>query len=408
MKIIHITASYIPAYLYGGPIQSVGKLCEVLSTITFRDAAKKQQIEVLTTTANGTGELHVASGKRQFVNGVSVYYFRRWTKDHSHFSPLLLNRLNTIMLQRLKGEKLVIHIHAWWNLVSVLSCWIAKWHQIPVVLSPRGMLSVYSQNNRHSIAKTAIHKLVGKRLLQYCHIHATSEQEQKEILKIVQPKSITVIPNLLNMKHTVPGNKYREIHTKFQEPHENLRLIFLSRIEEKKGLDLLFDALALVNISWSLTLAGTGDKNYVESLGKKAKALKINERIKWLGLVTDEDKFELMANHDLCVLTSYNENFANVVIESLSTGTAVLVSDKVGLSQYVRNSGFGWLTKLNVKEISQQLIAISGDKKKLSWIRANAPQVIRQDFDDQNLVSKYIDLYRNVIIKSTNEHKRNE
>lgn len=395
MRIIHITASYKPAYLYGGPIQSVGKLCEVLSTNTFPNTAKQPQIEVLTTTANGKAELHVVSGARQLVNGVAVFYFKRWTKDHSHFSPGLLSCLNRKIIERTKDENLIIHIHAWWNLVSVLSCWIAKWHHIPVVLSPRGMLNIYSQNNRHSIAKTAIHKLIGKRLLRYCHIHTTSEQEQKEILKIVQPKSITVIPNLVNIEFLASGIEYQKVQTGLQD----LRLIFLSRIEKKKGLDLLFDALALIDFPWSLTLAGMGEKNYVEGLKCKAEALKINNRIKWLGQVTDEHKFNLLASHDLCVLTSHNENFANVVIESLSTGTAVLLSDMVGISDYVQNSGFGWITKLNVKEISRQLLTIAGDKKKLDWIRSNAPQAVIQDFDDGNLISKYQELYQNVDIK---------
>jgi len=395
LRIIHITASYKPAYLYGGPIQSVGKLCEVLSTNTFPNTAKQPQIEVLTTTANGKAELHVVSGARQLVNGVAVFYFKRWTKDHSHFSPGLLSCLNRKIIERTKDENLIIHIHAWWNLVSVLSCWIAKWHHIPVVLSPRGMLNIYSQNNRHSIAKTAIHKLIGKRLLRYCHIHTTSEQEQKEILKIVQPKSITVIPNLVNIEFLASGIEYQKVQTGLQD----LRLIFLSRIEKKKGLDLLFDALALIDFPWSLTLAGMGEKNYVEGLKCKAEALKINNRIKWLGQVTDEHKFNLLASHDLCVLTSHNENFANVVIESLSTGTAVLLSDMVGISDYVQNSGFGWITKLNVKEISRQLLTIAGDKKKLDWIRSNAPQAVIQDFDDGNLISKYQELYQNVDIK---------
>lgn len=398
MKILHVTASYKPAYLYGGPIQSVGKLCEVLSTNKFPYPAKPPQIKVLTTTANGKAELHVDSGKRQIINGVAVFYFRRWTKDHSHFSPGLLNCLRKKIIHRSEDENLIIHIHAWWNLVSVLSCWIAKWHHIPVVLSPRGMLNIYSQNNRHSIAKTAIHKLIGKRLLKYCHIHATSEQEQKEILKIVQPKSITVIPNLVNINYPFSINESPARH-RTHGSKQDLRLIFLSRIEEKKGLDLLFDALALVELPWSLTLAGMGEKNYLEGLKRQAEALKINNRIKWLGQVKDEDKFELLVSHDLCVLTSHNENFANVIVESLSTGTAVLVSEKVGLSGYVQKSRFGWVTKLNVKEISQQLITIAGDKKKLNWIRANAPQAIRQDFDDGNLISKYLYLYQNVLIK---------
>jgi len=228
LKILHITPSYKPAYIYGGPIQSVGKLCKVLAKATkslSRDVGelKNWEIEVFTTTANGNKELKVETGKQQIVDGVPVTYFKRWTKDHSHFSPGLLIYLRSEILLCAQDDNVIVHIHAWWNLVSVLSCLIAKWYHVPVVLSPRGMLTAYTQTNRNSIAKKIIHRSIGKRLLKYCHIHATSDQEQADILEIVQPKSITVIPNLVNLAED------RERKAK-SEVNDFFKLIFLSRI----------------------------------------------------------------------------------------------------------------------------------------------------------------------------------
>ncbi|RZK37751.1 MAG: hypothetical protein EOO90_24420 [Pedobacter sp.] len=228
MRIIHITASYKPAYTYGGPIQSVGKLCEALQKTVAEHGKPENSIIVLTTSANGNNELNVQSGKPVLVDGVLVTYFKRWTKDHSHLSPGLLWRLwRTVKEPQPDNEKIIIHIHAWWNLVSVLSCLIAVLQKMTIVLSPRGMLTSYSQNNRNSIAKIIIHKLIGKRLLEKCHIHATSEQEKLEILKIVKPKSIHVIANLVNIP--------KAEECKLTSVDSNLfKLIFLSRIEEKR------------------------------------------------------------------------------------------------------------------------------------------------------------------------------
>jgi len=401
LKIVHITASYKPAYIYGGPIQSVAKLCEALIGFQYLDEKQiypnrsfdyvqddTKEFEVLTTTANGDGELTVETGRQQIVDGVPVTYFKRWTKDHSHFSPGLLMGLTNILRQsQHDNDNLMIHIHAWWNLVSVLSCFIAKWYGVPVVLSPRGMLTHYTQSNRNSIAKSFIHNLVGKRLLKYCHLHATSEQEKEDILKIIKLKSITVIPNLINIKS-------QESSVKNEDKNEIFKMIFLSRIEEKKGLELLFEALAYVEFPWTLTIAGSGNEEYVESLKHKAERLGLNNMIQWIGQVSNENKFNLIAEHDLCVLTSYNENFANVVIESLSVGTAVLLSDKVGLSDYVTKENLGWVTSLNVEKISEGLKEAAIDKAKRSLIRETAPKQIRKDFDHEVLVLKYLDLYK--------------
>ena len=384
MKIVHITPSYKPAFIYGGPIQSVGKLCEVLVKAISSD---DDTLEVLTTTANGKQELDVEAAKQQIVDGVPVTYFKRLTKDHSHFSPALLLGLKNL-IRRSGQNKMVIHIHAWWNLVSVLSCALAKLYQIPVILSPRGMLTSYTQTNRNSLAKKIIHQTIGKKLLRYCHIHATSEQEKQEILAIVKPRSITVIPNLVSFPDEAPQKAEKNTNTAF-------KLIFLSRIEEKKGLDLLFEALAITDFDWELTIAGTGNTNYIDTLKLKAQNLNLTTRIKWLGQVANEAKFNLLADHDLCVLTSYNENFANVIIESLSVGTAVLVSDKVGLANYVKDRDLGWITPLEVQQIALTLQKAAHNRWKLNQIGTTAAAAIRTDFSDQKLVHDYLNLYHN-------------
>ncbi|QNR85292.1 glycosyltransferase [Pedobacter riviphilus] len=389
MKIIHITASYKPAYIYGGPIQSVAKLCEALVELTVSvEGLGIHEVQVLTTTANGQNELDIPINKPVLVDGASVTYFKRLTKDHSHFSPKLLWELKK--MRQTPNAKLIIHIHAWWNLVSVLSCWMAKWYKIPVVLSPRGMLTTYTQNNRNSFSKKLLHNLIGKKLLQYCHIHATSEQEKQDILKIVTPKSITVIPNLVNIKESLNSSQLAIDNNDTTVFH----LIFLSRIEEKKGLELLFDALSLLDINWQLSIAGSGKEGYVESLKLKAENLKLNPRINWIGQVTDQDKYNLIAKHDLLVLTSFNENFANVVIESLSVGTPVLISDRVGLSDYVREQQLGWVCTLEVSDIKEKLINAYHAQKVREKMKQAAPEVIRRDFNDKALAKRYLELYR--------------
>ncbi|TCC92263.1 glycosyltransferase [Pedobacter frigiditerrae] len=367
-------------------------------------------VEVLTTTANGKTELAVVAGERQLVDGVGVTYFRRLTKDHTHFSPALLRGLRREILRYKKnppptpskgGHTLAIHIHAWWNLVSILSCWVAKWYQVPVVLSPRGMLTDYTLGNRNVGFKSIIHWLIGKRLLRYCHIHATSEKEKEDILKFIKPKSITVIANLVE---GVGRSEYQEakkqttpqLSNSTTQPTSSFKLIFLSRIEEKKGLELLFDALAKFDADWSLTIAGSGEQGYVDGLAVRVEGLGISDRINWVGHVKNEDKFKLLAEHDLMVLTSYNENFANVVIESLSVGTAVLLSDQVGLANYVEVNKLGWITTLNTAIIANTIRQAYDDKEKRSGIRATATEIISRDYNTKNLISQYCDLYHSI------------
>jgi hypothetical protein len=133
---------------------SVATLCE-------EQAKAGVVIEVFTTTANGAEELSVVPNTALPVDCVQVTYFKRVTKDHTHFSPALLKAV----WKHARAYD-AVHIHAWWNLVSVLSAAIALVRKVPVIISPRGMLSPYSFNNKNIGAKSIIHKVFGKRLLQ--------------------------------------------------------------------------------------------------------------------------------------------------------------------------------------------------------------------------------------------------
>ena len=268
------------------------------------------------------------------------------------------------------------------------------------------MLTSYTSNNRNGGFKALIHMFMGKRLLEYCHMHATSEKEKEDILSIVQPKSITVIHNLVNLPSithsplsiadSLTNNEQAKTNNEKRKT-ETFKLIFLSRIEEKKGLELLFEALVNLPFDWELTIAGSGEEKYVESLKLNLKNLMINQKVKWVGQVKNDDKFKLMTQHNLLILTSYNENFANVVIESLSVGTPVLLSNQVGLADYVEITGLGWITTLDVDSIANKIKEAYVDSEKQAKIRDAAPGIILKDFNTKNLTSQYLSLYNSIL-----------
>ena len=377
MRILQICAAYKPAFIYGGPTMSVSMLSENL-------AVAGVETEVYTTTANGKQELDVPIGTPVEVDGVTVTYFKRQTKDHSHYSPQLFKKLK----KDVKNFDLV-HVHTWWNLVSLISCAIAQNRGVPVILSPRGTLSPYSFQNGSVGIKWFIHRLFGKRMLEKCFIHVTSERERNAMAALFHPKSISVLSNFVKLpvRKTFP----------FREISDPLRIIFFSRIEEKKGLDLLIRALPFLKKRCLVTVAGHGDDTYVGQLKGLASELGVGGHITWSGFLYD-DKFDVLQANDLFVLPSYDENFGNSVIESLSVGTPVLLSEHVGLIDYVAKNKLGWGCKTEVAAIAETINAIVSDRQaELKNIRAIAPDIIYHDFNVSNLTKKYIDLYKSTI-----------
>jgi len=377
LRILQINASYKPAYIYGGPTMTVSKLSEELVNAGC-------SVEVFTTTANGKVELNVPAGKPMLVDGVKVTYFKRLTKDHSHYSPALLKAV----WKNAKNYD-VIHIHAWWNLVSVLSCLAAVIKNVPVLLSPRGTLSGYSFTNKSALLKKMLHYGLGTYLLKRSHLHATSKAEADSLLQIIKPKSINIIPNFVKLAS--------EDYPDMNEQKEVFKLLFFSRIEHKKGLDILIKALAELSIPYTLTIAGDGDIAYMEELKKLAYENGSSKHIYWIGF-QNENKFDVLHEHHLMVLPSHNENFGNVVIESLSVGTPVLISKGVGLADYVIKNNLGWVCDADPETISNTINDIFLHKQSsLKMIGKNAPAMIRNDFNEERLTKKYMDLYQQII-----------
>lgn len=386
MTILHVTPSYKPAYIYGGPIISVSKLAENQSELGI-------SVTILTTTANGKEELITEPRIKQIVNGITVQYFPRWTKDHTHFSPGLL-----WALFKTARSYDVIHIHSWWNLVAMLSvlvCWLKG---VRPVLSPRGMLSGYTLGKEGGLVKKWLHRLFGKWLLSKTVLHGTVPAEVEEARKFNPNWEYFVAPNIVDLPQVTNTTRSNSAPPSLASSGgQALRVVFLSRIDPKKGLDITFEALANVNIPWHLSIAGKDKGPYSEELKALSKRLNICQHITWLGWLSGDQKYEALQEADLFILTSRNENFANVVLESLACGTPVLVSKNVGLSEYIAQyPELGHVCSLNTNDIAQHIEEIYQNQKTAGIDRPNIRQQVLADFDSQKIAREYLEAYRTI------------
>jgi glycosyltransferase involved in cell wall biosynthesis len=335
LTVLHVTPSYKPAFGYGGPILSVARLCEAA-----HDGPYNLEPVVFTTTANGKKDLDFKFKGKRNIDGVPVFFYARLTGDHTHFSPALLLALHRYLRKaRTEKQAVLVHIHSWWNLVAVLSAAITLVHAMPIIISPRGMITNYTRSFRNTFVKQVIHHFPGRYILKKAMLHATTALEAEDIRLNTPNCNITVIANLLTNSNpeffAAEKLSLDSVHSGANRPKTikttpQLQMLFLSRIDQKKGLEMLFQALSTIDFPWTLTIAGAGPARYIRSLKQLSGTLKLKGHIQWEGQVANESKYSLIAEHDLLVLPSSNENFGNVVLESLLVGTAVLVSGGFG------------------------------------------------------------------------------
>lgn len=379
MRILHITPSYWPATVYGGPTVSVARLCEHLQRIGH-------DVFVMTTTANGKEDYTFPNRTIRPVQGVTVQYFRRITGDHTHFSPVLLWELC-----RCSGKFDVVHIHSWWNLVAIPAVLICRLRGIRPFFSPRGMLNTYSMPGK---VRRLFHKTMGKWLLQNTFLHTTGSLEHEGATKYITGWRGFDLPNIIDLG---PAPVVRTV----SEERKFFKILFLGRLHPIKHLELVLQSLSKVGGAWQMAIAGAGEAGYVESLKRLSVNLNLHNKLVWYGWVDSAEKIHLLENADLLVLTSFNENFSNAVLEALSFGIPVLVTKNVGMSGYVKEKNFGWVCNPDADEIAQTLNAILFGYPNLPYSREEIAKQVRKDFEPDKLAGQYAEAYRHFIYEAS-------
>jgi glycosyltransferase involved in cell wall biosynthesis len=149
-------------------------------------------------------------------------------------------------------------------------------------------------------------------------MHVTSEDESRETTARFPKLQTAIIPNGVD----VPADLNRT------EGNGDLRLLFIGRLDPKKGIEALLKACSLVGASlpWRLAIAGWGAPEYISQLKGQIQALGMNGRVEMKGEVLSDAKKRLFECSDVSLVPSYTENFAIVVAEALAHGVPVIAS----------------------------------------------------------------------------------
>ena len=240
LKIAHIVPSFYPAHHYGGPIQSVYALCNALARL-------RCEVRVLTTNANGLDAVLDVDTTRELRmgDGISVRYCARRLR-HS-VSPELLRLLSDYV-----RWADIVHLTAVYNFTTFPTLAAARRQSKPVVWSPRGALQRWSGSRRPGLK--SVWEMITRGLAPDALVlHVTSEEERRESLRKIPLARTEVIPNGIDLPSTVAHNQGTGA----------LRLLYIGRLDPKKGLENLLDACARLAFPWTLTIAGAGDDAYL-------------------------------------------------------------------------------------------------------------------------------------------------
>jgi glycosyltransferase involved in cell wall biosynthesis len=316
---------------------------------------------IATTDADGSGRLAVELGRpTSYADAPAIFFSRQWSEAYKYSRPLA-DWLDAHVI-----EFDVVHIHAVFSHACISAARACRRKGVPYIVRPLGTLDPWSLRQK-SLRKKLFWHLGVKRMLNGASvIHYTAALEQQLAEESLGLAPGVVIP--LGIEADSIGIPKDKESCQVFGPQSGLQpyILVLSRLHEKKGLELLVPAfLSLAGreefAQWRLVLAGDGDAEYVKSLRSLATREGLGGRVVFTGWLEDAQKRTVLQRASLLALTSYQENFGLCVIEALACGVPVVVSPHVNLAPEIEESGAGWVTSLERGAIEHTLAEVMRD-----------------------------------------------
>lgn len=383
-RVLHVIPSVSPKH--GGPSFA-------LPLITRASALQGLRTTIATTDDNGPGErlrvqLNELVPHQQGETG--ILYFKKNTEFYK--VSLGLRR----WLRAHVTDFDVVHIHALFSYSSYAAATAARRNGIPYVVRPLGVLNRWGIDNRRRAIKKLSLKLVELPILRNAAaVHFTSEAEQTEAIEAVPDLAkirSAVIPLPIEMPATLASAR------RFNS-HSGACVLFLSRIDKKKGIELLLEAFARVaqqGTNVRLLVAGAGEPGYVDSLKQKAKDLRISQCVEWRGFVEGKAKAAAFNEADVFVLPSYSENFGIAAAEALAAGVPSVISSRVAVGAAAGGAGAAVAIEPTVDRIAAALMLLLSGPQLRRKLSEKAVAFVRENYSFEAVGCQLAELYNRV------------
>jgi glycosyltransferase involved in cell wall biosynthesis len=367
MKILRIIGSVNPNY--GGPIEGLIRSSEVLSglghvtEVASLDNADSPFLE------NFPLALHAFGGQLKYYGYAPGMI--KWLRENATRFDMVIQ-------------------HGLWNYTAFATWSALRNSKTPYFVFTHGMLDPWFRETypfKHLVKQICWWFSEGRLLRDARAVLFTSEEERllarREFWPWVARESVVGYGTA-----DVTGDKDGQIaafRTSLPALGERSFLLFLSRIDPKKGCDILIRAfvdIASLYPDLDLVMAGPDQHGWQRDLENIVRSAGIADRVHWTGMVKGDVKWGAYRAAEAFVLPSHSENFGIVVAEALACSVPVLITTKVNIWHEVETGGGGLVSRNDVEDFSRilrEFLAMSDDEKR--QLRARSRAVFTSHFE---------------------------
>lgn len=373
-KILITIDWFLPGTKSGGPVRSYANMIAHLSRyfdfyIITRDTDYCSE-EVYSTIQSNAWN--------RWNEHTQIYYF---SKDQ-----LTKENLKTLLSETSFDRAYINGIYSWY--FSILPLWLLK-DRSRVIVAARGMLnpqafSVKGPKKKIFLAIASLFKLY-----KGVVFHATNSDEAEHIKESLgNTITIKIAPNLPRLRN---DNVIIE-----KQKHHPARFVNIARISIEKGTLKTIEALHHVKHEMILDLYGPiYDKAYWEKCQNSIKSLPQNVTVSYKGVLPSEEVPQTFDNYDFFVLLSEGENFGHAILEALTAGCPVIISDKTPWKE-LSSKSLGWDVSLDSPPdiVFSFEHAIQMSATEYSLYSSNAQKFSRTFIENPELLMLNLELFK--------------
>ena len=389
MKILHVAHFFYPCLSAGGVVNASYQIA--------RMQARDNSVKVISSDACKERLKFEESRYDVDIDGIKVDYFKN-ISNRFKLATMLDTPIGAIF--RIKNQIRdfdVVHVHEHRQTLSIIACYFARRYGIPYVVQAHGSVLPFFQKEG---LKNIFDKVFGFKILHGASkVFALTEVEKEQYLKMgVEEDRIEIVPLGINIEEYSDLPEEGIFREKFNISKDDKLIIFIGRVHEIKGLDLLIDAFKELADSESdvkLAIVGPYD-GYMDALNLRIAECDLSDKVIVTGPLYKSEKQEALVDCDLFVMPSKYESFTTSGLEAMACGKPLVLTKNNHIHDWVDGS-VGLACDDDKMSLKDSMAEVLFDEELSKKFGMNGRRLIQEKYNWDMINEQILNIYESII-----------